>query len=76
MKKVLTDRQYDAYDLLIIQDLDEEVAAKMLGFYSNESARKAGYRQIKNLKKIFKEKAIEVIDTEDIIIYPRGRSGS
>ena len=30
--------------------------------------RKAGYKQIKNLKKMFKEKAVTVIKQKDIII--------
>ena len=73
MEKVLTPRQYIAYEALIIEGKEEEEVAKIMGFYSNEDSRKAGYRQIKNLTKIFKEKAVEVMEDEDILIYPKNK---
>lgn len=75
MKKELTERQYFAYEKLIIKDEKEEDVAKAMGFYSNESSRKAGYRQIKNLKKMFRDKAAEIIDREDVLIYPKQNNG-
>ena len=36
-------------------------------YKTSEKGRKAGYKQIKNLKKIFKQKAQEILKTEDII---------
>ena len=75
LKKVLTERQSLAYDLMIVQDLPDEEVSKQLGFYSNEDTRKAGYRQLKNLEKIFKEKAKALLENEDILIYARNRHG-
>ena len=66
LKKQLNDRQFMAFDLLFIQNLtDEEVATKM-GFKSTEVGRKAGYKQIKNLKKTLKEKAVKILKNKGI----------
>ena len=53
--------------MLFIQNYTEEEVAKFLGFKTNEKKRSAGYKQIKNLKKIFQEKAKEIIKNNDII---------
>jgi len=66
MEKTLPEKQFYIYKLLFIKNLDEEHVAKILGYKSNERGRKAGYKQIKNLKKKFKEKAIEVLNSSDI----------
>ena len=39
-----------------------------MGYKTNEKKRKAGYRQVKNLKKLFMQKATEIIEEFDIII--------
>ena len=70
IKRLTLPRHKEAYKLLIIQGLDEELAASKLGYYSSESSRKSGYRQIKLLQKKFKELARIVIQEEDIIISP------
>lgn len=67
MKKELSEKQFQVYDLLFIQNLDEEEVAKIMGYKTSERGRKAGYKQIKNLKKIFKQKAQDILDREDII---------
>lgn len=67
MKKQLSPKQFAVYDLLFIQNLDEEEVAKKMGYKTTEKGRKAGYKQIKNLKKMFKQKAQEILDLEDII---------
>jgi len=46
--------------------MEEEDVAKTLGYKSNEKGRKAGYKQIKNLRKKFKEQAIILINKKDI----------
>jgi DNA-directed RNA polymerase specialized sigma24 family protein len=66
LKMQLNDRQFMAFDLLFIKNLtDEEVASKM-GFKSTEIGRKAGYKQIKNLKKTLKEKAVKILKKKGI----------
>ena len=67
LKKVLNKRQLQAFDLLYIQNLSDEEVAKRMGFKSSESGRKAGYKQIKNLKNTIKEKAEKILTKEDII---------
>lgn len=66
MKKALPPKQYYIYDLLFVQNKDEEEVAKILGYKSNERGRKAGYKQIKNLRKKFKDQAIRLINQKDI----------
>ena len=44
---------------------EEQVAIEM-GFKSNESGRKAGYKQIKNLKNLFKQKAVNLLKNKGI----------
>ena len=67
MAKKLSPKQYQVYELLFVQHLDEEEVAKRMGYKTSEKGRKAGYKQIKNLKKMFKETAQEILKTEDII---------
>ena len=67
MKKELSPKQYVVYDLLFVQHKEEEDVAKIMGYKTSEKGRKAGYKQIKNLKKVFKEKAQAILDKEDII---------
>jgi hypothetical protein len=53
--------------MLFINNCTEEEVAKYLGFKTNEKKRSAGYKQIKNLKKLFHEKAKQIISERDII---------
>jgi RNA polymerase sigma factor (sigma-70 family) len=66
LKKQLNSRQYQAFDLLFIQNLNDEEAALAMGFKSSESGRKAGYKQIKNLKKTLKDKAVNILQKKGI----------
>lgn len=63
----LTPRQFVAFKMLFVQNKPEEEVAKYLGFKTTERKRSAGYKQIKNLKKIFQEKAKQIIKDKDII---------
>jgi RNA polymerase sigma factor (sigma-70 family) len=67
MIKTLNRRQFVAFKMLFIENKTEEEVAKYLGFKTSEKRRSAGYKQIKNLKKIFQEKAKEIIKEKDII---------
>ena len=53
--------------MLFIENYTEEEVAKYLGFKTSEKKSSAGYKQIKNLKKIFQEKAKEILKEKDII---------
>lgn len=66
MKNKLSEKHYKIYDMLFIQNLDDEEVAKELGYKTSEKNRKAGYKQIKNLKRQFKEKAEQILKTKDI----------
>lgn len=66
LKSILNPRQWQAFELLYIKNLPEEEVAKQMGFKSNESGRKAGYKQIKNLKNLFKTKAVTLLKNKGI----------
>ena len=67
MERELSAKQFMVYKLLYIENLDEEEVAKKMGYKTSEKGRKAGYKQIKNLKKVFKQKAQDILSREDII---------
>lgn len=66
MEKYLTPRQYEAYQWIVVEGLDDSEVAKRLGLKSSEAGREAGYRQIRNLKKIFKDFASEIVKKEEV----------
>jgi hypothetical protein len=66
MERALPPKQFYIYDLLFIKNKDEEEVAELLGYKSNERGRKAGYKQIKNLRKKFKQQAIRLLKEKDI----------
>lgn len=68
MKIELSSNHYKAYHMLFFEKATEEDVAKFMGYKTNEKKRKAGYRQVKNLKKMFLQKATEIIKQHDIII--------
>ena len=53
---------------MFFQNNSEEEVAMFMGYKTNEKKRKAGYRQVKNLKSIFQKKAEEIIKQYDIIV--------
>jgi len=66
MRKILSEKNFQIYTMLFVKNMtDEQVAAK-LGYKTTETGRKAGYKQIKNLKKQFKAKAEKLLKTKDI----------
>ena len=72
MKNALNERQYKIYKLLFMDHLEEEDVALQMGYKTTEKGRKAGYKQIKNLKKLFREKAEKLLQTQDIFLHSDG----
>jgi hypothetical protein len=68
MEKKLPKKKYIIYKLLFIDNVDEDAVAERVGYKSNEKNRKAGYKQLQNLKKEFKQAVLEIIQQEDIVI--------
>jgi DNA-directed RNA polymerase specialized sigma24 family protein len=66
LKSALNARQFQAFELLYVKNMTDEEAAQEMGFKSTESGRKAGYKQIKNLKKLLKEKAEKILKEKGI----------
>jgi hypothetical protein len=67
MEKILTPKQYTAYIMLYLENKNEEDVAKYMGYKTTEKNRMIGYKQIKNLKKMFREKAMEILNNKDIL---------
>ncbi len=68
MKKELSEKNYNIYEMLFISKMTEEEVALKLGYKTNEKNRKAGYKQIKNLKIKFKQIADRLINKRDIFL--------
>jgi len=68
LKTQLSEAHYTVYIMLFFEHKSEEEVAKFMGYKSNEKNRKAGYKQIKNLKKMLKEKAELIIKQYDILL--------
>jgi DNA-directed RNA polymerase specialized sigma24 family protein len=68
LKNELSEQHFRVYKMLFFENCSEEEVAKFLGFKSNEKNRKAGYKQIKNIKKMLKEKVQEIIEKNDILV--------
>lgn len=61
VKKRLNDKHYLIYKMLFIDCIDEEQIAEILNFKTSEANRKAGYRQIINLKNKYKKIVKEIL---------------
>jgi hypothetical protein len=67
LKKDLSEKHFKIYKMLFIENKSEDEVAKFLGYKTNEKGRSAGYKQIKNMRKFFKEKVTKIIKNKDII---------
>ena len=67
LKPTLNEKQYIAFRMLFVENHSEEKVAQFLGYKTTEKKRSAGYKQIKNLKKIFQEKVKQILSERDIL---------
>jgi DNA-directed RNA polymerase specialized sigma24 family protein len=67
MKERLNERYYTAYIMLFIEERDDEEVAEYMGYKSTEKNRNPGYKQIKNLKEMFRKHVVEILESEDIV---------
>lgn len=67
LKKKLNEKQFFIYKTLFIEKVNEEEAAQILGYKTSEKGRKAGYKQIKNLKIKYKKMVVDIIYKNDIL---------
>jgi hypothetical protein len=68
MQKELSEKQYHIYEMLFLSSMTEEEVALTLGYKTSEKGRKAGYKQIKNLKMKFKEIGDKIVKKRDIFL--------
>lgn len=64
----LTEKHYQVYIMLFFEHKSDEEVAKFMGYKTTEKNRKAGYKQIKNLKNMLKQKAAQIIEKYDILL--------
>jgi len=69
MQKVLKPIEWKVYKHLYIEGKDEEQTAKLMGYRTSEKNRVAGYKQIKNIKKIIIFKVKKHLYNGDIDIH-------
>ena len=60
MKTILTSKEWKIYDLLYIQELNENEAAKIMGYITRENHRQPGYNNFIRIKKSIMEKANKI----------------
>jgi hypothetical protein len=66
MKNSLGDKHFFIYKMFFIDNLSDDQVAQVLKFKTSEKGRKAGYKQIKNLKKMLYVKAQALLKENDI----------
>jgi hypothetical protein len=66
MKNNLSDKHFFIYKMFFIDNLNDDQVASILKFKTSEKGRKAGYKQIKNLKKMLYIKAQTLLKENDI----------
>jgi DNA-directed RNA polymerase specialized sigma24 family protein len=66
MKNHLSDKHFLIYKMFFIDNLSDDQIAKILKFKTSEKGRKAGYKQIKNLKKMLYLKAKFLMGENDL----------
>lgn len=68
LKRELSEEYYQVYIMLFFKNSSESEVAAYMGYKTTEKNRTAGYKQIKNLKKMLKEKVQNIIAKNDIIL--------
>jgi len=69
MKTCLKANELQVYELLYVQNLEEDEVAKRMGYRTSEKNRQPGYKQIKNVKKSILLKVKKLIDKDEIDIF-------
>ena len=69
MKNNLGDKHFFIYKMFFIDNLSDDQVAQILKFKTSEKGRKAGYKQIKNLKKMLYVKAQLLLKENDIFSF-------
>ncbi len=69
MQQELSERKFKIYKMLFIDGKSDEEVGVEMGYKTSEKNRSAGYKQIRNLKKMFKETVQKIIQKNDIIIH-------
>lgn len=66
MRETLSEEHFTVYQMLFLEQKNEDDVALFMGYKTSEKNRKAGYKQIKNLKKMLRNTAVAIIEKNDI----------
>ena len=69
MKESLSDKHFFIYKMFFVDCLPDAEVAEILEFKTSEKGRKAGYKQIKNLKNMLRLRAERILKTTDLFNY-------
>ena len=69
MKTILKANELQVYELLYIENLEEDEVAKKMGYKTSEKNRQPGYKQIKNIKKSILTKVKKEIEKSGADIF-------
>jgi RNA polymerase sigma factor (sigma-70 family) len=69
MKSILKANELQVYELLYIENLEEEEVASRMGYRTTEKNRQPGYKQIKNIKKSILIKVKKLLSKDEIDIF-------
>jgi len=66
LKKELTKKQYEVFNLLYVQNFTDEEVAERMGYTTTEKNRKLGYKQMKNIKRVIRDKTKALLEKKDV----------
>ena len=68
MEKILKPTEWTVYKMLFIDDASEAEVAQRMGYKSNEVGRRAGYKQLRNVRKSIMDKVKRALRNDEIDI--------
>lgn len=68
MELILKPAEWTVYKLLFVDHIPEEQVAVKMGYKSNEPGRRAGYKQIRNIRKAIMDKVKKALKDDEIDI--------
>lgn len=68
MQKILKTAEWNVYRMLFIEHLSEEEVAVQMGYKTNEVGRRAGYKQLRNVRKSIMDKVKKALHNDEVDI--------
>jgi hypothetical protein len=68
MEELLKPSEWNIYKMLFVDHLPEDEIARKMGYRSNETNRKPGYKQLRNIRKAIIDKVKKALKNNEIDI--------